>query len=727
MSPPVDVDTPPTFRVLGTCLLILSLVGVALVFPASAEDRSAPPWEIWSNLNTLSVLHQGDQVLLRSSHDPDGGPYDRHSALDWRYIRLDGDEGVIFEEAGAGAISRIWMTQGYGVSQPLDPSIRIRFYLDGATAPTLDLPLSALFDGSTAPFEAPLVGDRLLSSGGNYSYVPIPYRDGCRVSLLGANDKMLWFQFTFHRLAEAGDVLTFTGQEDLSSWAELLGTRGEDPWTPQNGLPPTSEWIGGDVDLQPGEAIEVARLDGPDSITTLRLVLPEVRWEDLHLELNFDGTTRASMAVTDFFAVGRGGASSTRSLLLGVDTGGALYSYFPMPFSSSATLTLANHATSGPTVTVSWQLRRSHAPPPMGCGLFTARLRENPETTIGVDIPVLELEGRGRWVGLFADLGSVDTTSRAYLEGDERLFIDGSLHPAVYGTGTEDLFNGGFYFDQGEFQLALHGEPYHLSVTGEDITGMYRLMPVDGVTFTRGLRAGLEGGSVGDLSLRARTVAYLYHQDEPGLFRCDVLDLGDPKSRQDHGYVVDGVHEFRELDSFFEGKPPVALLGTGVYRPAGTAHFVLSVPADARRLRLRRRLDASIPWQVADVWVDGLLVSRFPPVDPNPYRPWREIDLDLPKTEPTPTDHDIQVSVIATTNPTGQPEDIDFTAFVWELWTDVEVPLFADGFESGQTTAWSYTTGSSERVGQVATAWPTQIRPQIRATTIRPVLVPRAR
>jgi len=290
-------------------------------------------------------------------------------------------------------------------------------------------------------------------------------------------------------------------------------------------------------------------------------------------------------------------------------------------------------------------------------------------------------------LGLFVDLSSVDTPARAYLEGDERAYVDGSLHPAVYGTGVEDLFNGGFYFDQGPFGLALHGSPYHIVDGGEDITAAYRLMPTDGVTFTSSLEVGLEGGPEGNLSLRVRTVAYAYHRRTESLWRSDALDLGDPASRAAHRYEVDGPHDYQQLEALFESEPPQALTGVGVYRPPGEASFTMRAPEGARRLRLRRRLDAGFPGQEAQVWLDGEVAARFPPEGANIHRRWREVDLDLPERQPS-SSPEVEIRVVALPNPWPPPPPTTFTAFVWELWTDQPSVLFADGFESGDTSAW---------------------------------------
>jgi len=163
-------------------VLVAGLLGLLAVARVSAD---ALPWEVWNDLHSLAEVRPAQRVLLRSSRCPSGCRFDRHSDGDWRYIRKDGDEGVIFEESGAGAITRIWMTTGHGVSQPLDPSVRIRIYIDGAEQPVLDLPLPDIFNGSTSPFLPPLVGNRESSSGGNFSYVPITYRKGCRVTVEG--------------------------------------------------------------------------------------------------------------------------------------------------------------------------------------------------------------------------------------------------------------------------------------------------------------------------------------------------------------------------------------------------------------------------------------------------------------------------------------------------------------------------------------------------------------
>ena len=402
---------------------------------------------------------------------------------------------MIFEQPGVGAITRIWMTTGEGTSKDLDPSVTIRIYLDGNSVPIVELPLPDLFNGSAPPFLFPLVGNRPISSGGNFSYVPIPYRQGCRVTVEGSDSKNLWYQFSFHRLAESENVQTFTGEEDLSDWASLLSTDGDDPWPIVSGLSTqSSSVLTGDLSLAAEEIEQLAALSGPDSITALRLQLPTQSWPEAELILRFDGQEFVRMRLDDFFGVRREGLQPARSLLIGVDHEEFLYCYFPMPFFEDAEVSLRSLVRAGGSpIEISYSLRLAGEEPSPDSGLFGVQLNHSDATPFGQDFPVLDLQGQGKWVGLFVELGSVGSSSRGYLEGDERIYIDGSPHPALYGTGVEDFYNGGFYFDHGSFLLPLHGSPYQVGLeTGEDVTAAYRLMLTDAIPFANSLFAGVQ-------------------------------------------------------------------------------------------------------------------------------------------------------------------------------------------------------------------------------------------
>jgi hypothetical protein len=618
---------------------------------AVASPAAVPPWDVWTDLAQLAVARPGHQVVLRSSHCQSGCRYDRTDVDDPRFLRTEGDEQVVLEEAGAGAIARVWMTSALGTTLALDPNVRLRVRLDGGDRPVVDLPLVSLFAGRTLPFVPPLVSDEQRSSGGFVSYVPIPYRRGCKVSLVGAIERPLWFQFTLHRLRDADGVKTFRGDEDLSGLARLLERAGPDPWDEAAGTLEQRR-----LTLDPGQDEVLRHYDGPGTLTALRLRAAPAEWATLRLRLFFDGQIRADLPLEDFF--GASPAPGVRSTLVGVDDGGLLYSWFPMPFAASATVRLYN---AGPaSVPVWYETRRRVGAPAPGSLPFSVQARREDASAIGTDLRLALARGQGRWVGLFLDLQSVGFDGGEYLEGDERVYLDGSPHPAHYGTGVEDLIGGGFYFARGPFALPTHGAPLVRAPAGngEDRTSMYRLFLTDAVPFATVLRAGLEGGPTGNLAVRARRVAWIYRSDPPGLSLRGVLDVGDAASRADAQYQTGGDETCSPREGGFEGEPEQTLSYVACERSGGPSSFVFHVPPGTTGLRLRRRLEATLGEQAATVQVNGRVAGAFAAVEPNAFRSLREIDLDLPEQAGAST---LLITVV--------PEPGPFTEIRWELWS----------------------------------------------------------
>ena len=205
---------------------------------------------------------------------------------------------------------------------------------------------------------------------------------------------------------------------------------------------------------QPPVRRELFRLEGPGTVTALKVELPLPWGEGVVVRLEIDGNVRAEMPASDLFALGSSPLLRTKSLLVGIDDEGFSYLYFPMPFRQSLAVILDLPA--GPPsaeVAIPWEVRVDRSALAATAGTFGAHLTDAAGGA-GRDLPMLDRGGSGKWVGLFGVFGSGVSRDVEYLEGDERVFVDGSPHPALHGTGTEDIFSGGFYFDQRALRAA---------------------------------------------------------------------------------------------------------------------------------------------------------------------------------------------------------------------------------------------------------------------------------
>lgn len=489
--------------------MLLATVSFVLVPPAAAGEAPVQPWEVWKDPGVIAQVRPDVRTVLSSSVAPDGGPYDRHSEGDSRFVRVVDGEGVIFETEGAGAVTRIWMTQGEGVSTDLDEKIRLRVRLDGADDPVIDLSLPEFFGGKIPPFLEPMVLDRHQSGGGNVSFVPLPFRAGCRISLVGADKAKIWFQVSAMLLDKPDGVISFTGLEDLSEWRRMLAHPGTDPW-----LAESLETVSGTVALKPGEAQVLAAFDGPDQITAIVLRMPPRRLGEVLVRMSFDGHLTVDMPLPWFFGIGRPSCLPVRSLFIGGDQG-EVYSYFPMPFHLGAKVEVELSSASAKGFKLEFAVRRMGRAPASDVTLFNAQMIDVPASVPGRGAVLLDLVGPGRLAGLAVTAGSTSSAGWVFLEGDEALWVDGEDPPSWRGTGVEDFFGGGFYFrvDRGRpavFRQALHGMTCIGGTPEQPSMSLYRLMPTDGPVFQSSLRYLQEGGPTGGVPVRWRGVAWLY-------------------------------------------------------------------------------------------------------------------------------------------------------------------------------------------------------------------------
>jgi hypothetical protein len=223
----------------------------------------------------------------------------------------------------------------------------------------------------------------------------------------------------------------------------------------------------------------------------------------------WDGEASPSVEVpvSDFFGMGFGEWKDFVSVPLNMTSGG-YNSYWPMPFKRSARITVENTADRGIERFYYNVDIRTHDRLPDDALYFHAQYRQ---TVTQADEPVVVLDagGRGHYVGTLISMQPLQGAGFGYLEGDERIFIDGEAQPTVIGTGTEDYFSSGWYYDTGEYSAPYHGVPIKDPEHGRIST--YRWHIEDPIPFRERLLFTIEHGGLNDQpGVEYATVAFWY-------------------------------------------------------------------------------------------------------------------------------------------------------------------------------------------------------------------------
>jgi hypothetical protein len=111
-----------------------------------------------------------------------------------------------------------------------------------------------------------------------------------------------------------------------------------------------------------------------------------------------------------------------------------------------------------------------------------------------------------------------------FLEGDEMVYVDGEKFPSVYGTGTEDYFTSGWYFNRGEFYGPYHG----LIIKNDSLARIaaYRFQVGDAIPFEKSIRFTIEHGHDNTEIADYSSTAYWYqiepHQQFPPMLKASL-------------------------------------------------------------------------------------------------------------------------------------------------------------------------------------------------------------
>ena len=351
---------------------------------------------------------------------------------------------------------------------------------------------------------------------------------------------------------------------------------------------------------------------------------------NLWLRISFDNETNPSVCapIGSFFAMGQFAPYATRGLPVGMDSNNTLYCYFPMPFAGRAVVQLINRRSCATTNICSEIQYQPFTNSFTNVGRFKTQFRDNVPSTNGSDVILLDTAGAGHFMGVV--ISFIGPLSRAYLEGNEQIYVDGSQTPAFDGTGTEDFFNAGWYFQNGLFTLPTHGNTAHLTGTNYDYTSAYRFFLSDAIPFRTHITAAIQHGPDDDVPDTVSSLAYYYSQPCVRAVLTDQLTVGNASSEAAHFYTITNQTWTGARACTFEGNLYTSAITNTGRADIGYSQFTMILQMTNAGAILRRQFDQSIANQAANVYVDGELVGTWYHAGSDSIHSWRDGDFMIP-------------------------------------------------------------------------------------------------
>jgi hypothetical protein len=412
---------------------------------------------------------------------------------------------------GPGVISRMYFTGG-----PLAPPStanfreeRLRIYVDDQPQPVYEGKLADWRSGDPF-FRWPLAR---YTSGAIVSYEPIAYQSRVRVLLDYLRpDCMYYYQISARsQLARPAEP-----RESLIFLADNAGT------LPGGALQRT-RYVDQPFTLEPGQGVDVVALKGQGTLQLLSFAYmtgEEGTGRDVRVQLFWDDAKNPSLDLPlETLFAGRQQLRAFRTVPMLVDLAGnltTLTTTLPMPYRRSARVRLQNVGNAAHTVQA-----RVEGTLQLPAGKF-GELRATWMEAQGPFSPqrrfrATNFRGRGKFIGLMMYIegrGKADGRTPhpiSFLEGDATTIVDGQSYQ---GTGTEDYFNAGYYFQDGQYDSpfsALVRLDANLDKGTSEVTALRWNLLDDAIEFEQGFELRFEFGSYEPLAAHHYTAIAFYY------------------------------------------------------------------------------------------------------------------------------------------------------------------------------------------------------------------------
>ena len=290
---------------------------------------------------------------------------------------------------------------------------------------------------------------------------------------------------------------------------------------------------GGNGDLrpvEPGQTLTMMDYKGAGIVRRFWVTIAPRADKEIHRQLilrmywDDEKVPSVEAPIGDFFGVGFGEQKDFISLPLN-ETSGGYNCYWPMPFHKSARWTVTNMSKKRVDAFYYNMDFTAYDKLPKELMHFHAQWRRENPTKPGVNYTILDAKGRGTFVGTALYMQNRKGRGIGFLEGDEMIYVDGEDKPSIIGTGTEDYFSSGWYYDRGEYSAPYHGINLKDTTLGRIST--YRWHIEDAMPFKKSLKVTIEHGTNNDHVADYSSVAYYYLTGENQAF------TAIPKSGED--------------------------------------------------------------------------------------------------------------------------------------------------------------------------------------------------
>ena len=359
-------------------------------------------------------------------------------------------ENVLVDAKGPGALTRFWF------AGDIHTGATVRVYLDGGAVPFAEGLTTDLAGGRTLcgwPLSAGLAPESPVVKQGSNLYLPIPYANGCKVTVEIPAKGNFYYNIETRAYAEGTVVRTLT-REALVSASNLVARTCADLKDCYSRPEPAGERRTFDGELKPGET-RTLPFSGEGAIRLLRLksvspneyatewwgvAKPQLRW--LELDISFDGVSTVKLPAGEFFNTGLWSWEPYETYFCRVTNTGVMESRWTMPFRESCVIRLTNRGEMPIVLSKTSVVRGDYAWDGRSMRFGTTYVSRPRQPTrvkgLPLDLTLDDLSGRGRVVGTGV---SIENSSREWWgEGDEKVWIDGEPGPSYVGTGTEDHF-----------------------------------------------------------------------------------------------------------------------------------------------------------------------------------------------------------------------------------------------------------------------------------------------